>query len=322
MPDLNLKERLAQLLKEAIMRGRPEGLLLSGGIDSSLLAALAPKGMLDLCVTASFAGSGGRDSLYSNMVAERLGIRHVVYEYDVDEAAEAAKEIVRLLRTFDHVEIRNDITIYMAIKTCAEYGIVCIMTGDGGDELFAGYDYMIKKNDEELERYINSLTNRWSFYSARMGARLGASIIQPYLDTEVVAFARVLPYEWRVRRSGKILGKWILRSLLDDLGFPEIAYRAKEPIELGSGSVYLSRMLNETLGEEVGEIIEEAKSDGVIFWSREQAYFYKIFKEVFGKVPRPLPGEPCCSCCGAPLNTRRIVCSYCGFNNELAGGCP
>ncbi|MEJ5292838.1 MAG: asparagine synthase C-terminal domain-containing protein [Candidatus Methanosuratincola sp.] len=319
MPDLNPKARLTQLLREAILKGEPKALILSGGIDSSLLAALAPKNMLDLCVTALFEGSGARDRVYSRVVADRLGIRHAVVEYGIEEAEKAAREIVKLLGTFDHVEIRNDITIYVAIKSCIEEGIACAMTGDGGDELFAGYDYMTKMDELELDSYINSLTGKWSFSAIRLGAHLGVTTTQPYLDPEVVEFARGLPYEWRVRRSDRILGKWILRSLLEDLGLPEIAYRAKEPIELGSGSASLTSLLNEALGEEVDEIVEEAARDGVLFWSREQAYFYKIFKDVFGKVPRPSSDGPSCACCGAPLDANRINCRYCGFTNGFRG---
>ncbi|MEM4658783.1 MAG: asparagine synthase-related protein [Candidatus Methanosuratincola sp.] len=313
MPYLGAKKRLRRLLKEAILRGRPEGVLLSGGIDSSLLAVIAPRDMLRRGITASFKGSDAHDTIYSKIVSERLGIRHVLYEYDLDEADKAAREIVRLLKTFDHVEIRNGITIYFGMRVCREEGITSVMTGDGGDELFAGYDFMTKMGEVELSNYINSLTGRWSFSTNRLGARFGVATIQPYLDPEVVEFARGLPYGWRVRNSSGVLGKWILRSMLRDLGFPEIAYRAKEPIELGSGSAVISRLLNEALGGEVNEILEEAERDGVSFWSKEQAYFYKIFKEIFGGVPRPPHGEPGCPRCGALLDARGIVCSYCGF---------
>ncbi len=313
MPGLSPKERLAQLLKGAILKAKPDGVILSGGIDSSLLAALAPRGMLDLGVTACFEVSDARDRFYSKMVAERLGIRHVVIEYGIEEAAMAARDIVKSLGTFDHVEIRNDITIYMAIMACNEEGISCAMTGDGGDELFAGYDFMVKMGEAELDRYIDSLTGKWSFSATQLGKTFGVSVAQPYLDTEVVGLARRLPHGWRVHKSTKVLGKWILRSMLEDLGYPEIAQREKEPIELGSGSVMISKALNEALGEELGEIVEEALCDGVRFWSREQAYFYKVFKEVFGKVPRALPGEPSCACCGSPLKANRIACRCCGF---------
>jgi asparagine synthase (glutamine-hydrolysing) len=315
LPDVSPKDVLLHLLKGAILKGKPDGVVLSGGIDSSLLAALAPRGMLNLGVTAVFGGSDARDRAYSKMVAGRLGIRHVIVEYGIDEAANAAREIVRSMRTFDHVEIRNDITIYLAMKLCREEGIACAMTGDGGDELFAGYEYMLRMDEHELSSYINSLSGKWTFSANRIGAQLGVGVSQPYLDPEVVEFARNLPYGWRVHKSGKTLGKWVLRSLLEELGFPEIAYRRKEPIELGSGSESISRLLNEALGEGADEIVTEALDDGVRFWSREQAYFYKIFKEIFGRVPRPFPGESSCACCGAPLDANRVVCSYCGFNN-------
>jgi len=315
LPNVNPKEMLFCLLRDAILRRKPDGVVLSGGIDSSLIAALTPKGMIRLGVTAAFEGSEAHDRAYSKMVADRLGIRHAIVEYGMDEAAGAAREIVRLLRTFDHVEIRNDITIYIAMKFCRDEGIGCVMTGDGGDELFAGYDYMLKMRERDLIDYTDSLIDKWSFSSSRLGTHLGIEVSQPYLDPGVIEFARQLPYEWKVRRSGKVLGKWILRSLLEELGFPEIACRSKEPIELGSGSESISRLLNEALGDEADDIVAEALDDGVRFWSKEQAYFYKIYKEIFGKVPRASIRDQACACCGAALDSRRMVCSYCGFSN-------
>lgn len=313
---MTIKQHLVNLLENVIERHQVDGVILSGGIDSSLLAAIASRRRKMIGVTSIFKDSGGQDKCYSILVTEKLGMRHVLREFSLDDAAYAAREVVKITRTFDHIAIRNDITVFLALEKCAEMGIECVMTGDGGDELFAGYDYMLKMEPRELSEYIKSLGNKWTFSSAALGRSLGVKVVQPFLDPPVVDFAQELSHQWRVREDGKPRGKWILRSILEDLGLPEIACRRKEPIEEGSGSALISRLLLENLGKEAKMIEEKAREEGVVFWSREQAYFYKLFQEIFGQVPRAQGSEKSCSCCGAPLDPKRIACRYCGYCND------
>ncbi|MGC8936187.1 MAG: asparagine synthase C-terminal domain-containing protein [Candidatus Methanomethylicaceae archaeon] len=313
---MTLKEELVKLLRIAILRGSADGIILSGGVDSSLLAGIASKLRSITGVTVAFNGARANDVRYSSLVAERVGIKCKLRTYSIEEAADAAKEVVRITMSFDHIAIRNDITVYLALKTCAEEGISIVMTGDGGDELFAGYEYMTRMSEHELSKYINLLSEVWAFSSPLLAQSLGLEIVQPYLDREVVDFAKRLPYQWRVMKSDRVYGKWILRAILKDLGLPEIACREKEPIETGSGSSIISKILLEELGDEAEEIEEEALREGIKFWSREQIYFYKIFKETFGKIPKANEGERGCACCGAPLNPKKINCNICGFLNE------
>lgn len=315
MPEVNYKHELLALLGSIVSGTEFDGIVLSGGVDSSLLAAVAAKMKQYTAVTMVYRGSGAEDRHYSSIVAKKLGMPHILSDFGLEEAAQAAREVVRIMRTFDHVALRNDITIYLALRRCSELGMSSVITGDGGDELFAGYDYMIKMEDDELSQYISALTERWTFSAPLLGKSIGIKVIQPYLDRRVVRLACALPPNWRVKRSGEVYGKWILRSLLEDLGLPMVAYRRKEPIEVGSGSAAISSLLLQEMGEEANAVEEEALDDGVVFWSKEQAYFYKLYKEHFGSLPRPKEGEPSCGCCGAPLEPKRIACRYCGFCN-------
>ncbi|MDI9644331.1 MAG: asparagine synthase C-terminal domain-containing protein [Candidatus Verstraetearchaeota archaeon] len=312
------KEQLIALLRRAIHYSPSDGVILSGGVDSSLVAALASQGREIVGVTAVFDRADAQDKKYSKAVAERLGIRHILREYSLEEAARAAREVIRIMRTFDHVEVRNDVTVFLAMECCREEGIDFVLTGDGGDELFAGYEFMVRMDEATLSRYIDSFTGRWFFSAPYLGSALGVRVGQPFLEREIVDFARKLPYGWRVRRqeSGGAVGKWILRSALWDLGLSEIAYRRKEPIEQGSGSAMISRLLLESMGDDAEKVEAEAREEGIRFWDREQAYFYRIFREIHGIVPRPRAGEKGCLCCGAPVETCRIVCRYCGFSDK------
>ncbi|MCS7097502.1 MAG: asparagine synthase-related protein [Candidatus Methanomethyliaceae archaeon] len=294
---------LMELLMNSIKSFQAEAILFSGGIDSSLIAILTSKIRPVIYVTAIF--NTGNDEKYSFILSKKLGVPCVVVRYDIEEAIDASREIVRTFRTFDHVEIRNDITLYIALKKCKEMGIRKVMTGDGGDELFAGYDFMVRMEEHQLEKYINEFYGQWFFSSSLIGRELGIEVYHPFLREEIINFARSLPYEWKVKRP---YGKWILRKLLDAMGFPEIAWRNKEPIEMGSGSSIITQIFLKMLGEEAEKIEKEALKDGVKFWSKEQIYFYKLFKEMFGPPPRAENG---CPYCGSPLS--QYKCKYCGY---------
>jgi len=313
LSEMIVKQRLIDLLNDVITKNEVDGVILSGGIDSSLLAAIASGKRKLVGITSIFRDFEGRDRFYSILVAKKLGMDHIVKEFSIDDAIFAAREVVRIMKTFDHIAIRNDIPVFLALKHCSEMGIDRVMTGDGGDELFAGYEYMLRMEPSQLSQYIDSLGKRWTFSSPLLGQSVGVKVVQPYLDPRVVKFARELSHQWRVRKSEFLYGKWILRSILEDLGLPEVAYRRKEPIEEGSGSILISKLLMESLGEEVKEIEAEAREEGVVFWSKEQAYFYRLFKEIFGRVPRSHGSEKSCSRCGAPLDLKRIACCYCGY---------
>lgn len=313
-------KELNRLIRQILMREDFDSIVLSGGIDSSLLAAQASKIRQITGVTMVLDGAEAPDRYYSRIVAEKLGIRHLLETYTLEEATDAARKIVGIMKTFDHIEIRNDITVYLAMKRCRDEELTNIITGDGGDELFAGYDYMVKMNEEELNAYIADLTRKWSFPASDLGRALGVRVIQPYIQDEVVDFALKLPAEFRVHRiDDRVYGKWILRSMLDALSLKEIALRTKNPIEVGSGSTGLSKYFLDSIGDEAKEIEAKALDENVRFWSIEQAYFYKIYREVVGKVPRPAEGEEACPLCGAPIPSNKIACTACGFVDMKRG---
>lgn len=303
MSEMNYESILLELITNSIKSSKAEAVLFSGGIDSSLIAAIASKIRPIIAITAIF--NSGKDEEYSSKISKKLGISHVIVKYGIEDALEASKEIVRILKTFDHVEIRNDITIYIALKKCKEEGVEEVMTGDGGDELFAGYDFMINMKKQDFEKYMTISWRDWSFSAPIIGNAIGLRVYQPFLIEDVVEFAKKLPYEWKINGPH---GKWILRKILEKMGLHEVAWRRKEPIEVGSGSSIITQLFLKMLGEEADKIEEEALKDGVKFWSKEQIFFYKLFKKIHGIPPRAENG---CPYCGSPLSKQR--CKYCGY---------
>jgi len=164
LPTLNeAMEALNRLLHETLAHEASEGIVLSGGIDSSLLAYHVSKIKPITGITMVLDSTEAPDRRFSKIVAERLGIKHILKTFTVEEATTAARDIVRIMKTFDHIEIRNGITVYLAIERSREEGLTCTITGDGGDELFAGYDYMVRMGSQELYAYIANLTKKWTF---------------------------------------------------------------------------------------------------------------------------------------------------------------
>jgi len=125
-----------------------EGILLSGGLDTSILAVIASKFVPLRAVTVAFQNALAPDVEYAVLVANRLGLKHIIHIFNHEELYDAIPAVVKTLRSFDPMEIRNSVTIHIGLETARENGICTGMTGDGCDELFAGYSFLFG-----LEKY-------------------------------------------------------------------------------------------------------------------------------------------------------------------------
>jgi asparagine synthase (glutamine-hydrolysing) len=234
---MDICEQLRNKLKEAVERNRADGMLLSGGLDTSILAVVArpSKGF-----TVALKDSQASDLVYSEKIAKLLGIQHKNMEFTIEEALSTLPEVIGILKTFD-LALPNDLSIYFALKLARENGISSVTTGDGADELFAGYSYMAELPPEDLERYIRRLSQNWHFSAKELGRTLGVEVKQPFLDGDFVRFALEINPELKVKDG---VGKYILRKSFENLLPPEIVWRRKEPIEYGSGSTKLHEVIS------------------------------------------------------------------------------
>ncbi|MGB9728406.1 MAG: asparagine synthase-related protein [Thermoprotei archaeon] len=303
-----LTKELLNKLEASVKRHQGEAILLSGGLDTSVLAFLM-KNLKPVAITAIFEQNHGPDLYYSKRVTEFLGFDHKIKIFKLDEALEAVRNVIHVLRTFDPMEIRNSITIYIALSYAKQLGLKSIVTGDGGDELFAGYSYMYKMKPQELEKYIKELSERWFFSAVPLGESLGLKIEQPYIDREFVDFALSIPPEFKVHEErNSIYGKWIVRKAIEGLLPDEIVWRTKDPIEIGSGSTTLTQIISKMINKEEFEKLGKE----IILRDYEQAYYYKLFKEIIGNIPKPKSNEKRCSFCGAGVPADSKYCRTCG----------
>ena len=303
---MDIGEQLRNKLREAVERHRADGILLSGGLDTSILAFVARP---STGFTVALKNSPASDLVYSERVADLLGIQHKKKEFTTEETLTTLPEVIRILKTFD-LALPNDLSIYFALKLTKENGINSVMTGDGADELFAGYSYMAELPPEDLKRYIRRLSQNWHFSAKELGRALGVEVRQPFLDEDFVRFALELSPELKVKDG---VGKYILRKSFEDLVPAEIVWRRKEPIEYGSGSTKLHEIIGGMVTDQ--EFQSADREADIKFINKEHFFYWRIYNDVVGDIPRVKGNETKCPCCGAGIGTYH--CPTCGFSRPL-----
>jgi asparagine synthase (glutamine-hydrolysing) len=289
----------------SLQRNPAEGILLSGGIDSGILAYLSPH---THGITVSLEGHG--DDLRSiSILRSVLDRDSILVNVTVDEALAALRDVVRILQSFDPA-LPNDLAVYFGMREAKRQGLSSLMTGDGGDELFGGYPYMQEIVD--LDGYIRGMHRSWNFSSNKIGEHLGLDVKQPYLDDAFVDFALTVPSALKIRKdNGAIWGKWCLRKAFEPLLPPAFIWQEKRPLEIGSGMTLLRGIIAQRISEK--EFKEKQRQYPVKFLCKEHLYFYEIFREVIGEVPVPLQGEEQCPGCGSGIPQGKSHCRVCGW---------
>jgi asparagine synthase (glutamine-hydrolysing) len=298
-------DELRKQVKEVARRNQAEGILLSGGIDSGILAYLAPH---TRGITVSLEGHG--DDLRSiSTLRNVLDHDPIIVNVTVNEALAALRDVVRILQSFDPA-LPNDLAVYFGMREAKRQGISSIMTGDGGDELFAGYPFM--QEIEDLDAYIRGMSRVWSFSSKMIGAHFGLEVKQPYLDEAFVDFALTVPSDLKIRRdNGTVWGKWCLRKAFEPFLPQEFIWQGKRPLEVGSGMTLLRSIIAQRIGDK--EFEAKQRRYKVKFLCKEHLYFYEIFREVVGEVPAPRQGEDQCPGCSTGIPQGKRHCRVCGW---------
>jgi len=303
---MDLCEQLRSKLREAVERSKADGILLSGGLDTSILAFVARP---SVGFTVALKDSQASDLVYSEKIAKLLKIKHKKMEFTTEEALATLPEVIGILKTFD-LALPNDLSIYFALKLARENRISSVMTGDGADELFAGYSYMAELSPEDLERYIRRLSQNWHFSAGYLGKALGVEVRQPFLDEDFVRFALEISPELKVKNG---VGKYILRKSFEDLLPAEIVWRRKEPIEYGSGSTKVHEIIDNMVTDE--EFQSARKEVDIKFINKEHFFYWRIYNQVVGEIPKARDDEISCPCCRAAMG--KYHCRTCGFSRPM-----
>jgi asparagine synthase (glutamine-hydrolysing) len=282
-----VRRALEAAVTSHLMSDVPVGAFLSGGLDSSVIAALARQQVAALH-TFSVGVAGSNDILAARQVAAHIGSIHHEYLLTPDEVIDHLPEIIYYLESFDQDLVRSAIPCYFCSRLASDH-VKVILTGEGADELFAGYQYHKTIRDpatlhKELCRTVTTLHNINLQRVDRLTMRHGIEGRVPFLDTQFVQMALSVPPELKLvdLPTGQRMEKWILRKACADLLPPAIIWRTKEQFDEGSGTVDL-------LGEALKPTI--AKMDPVAYTARvqeplrsgEECLYHKLLSDAYSR---------------------------------------
>jgi len=300
-------------LESAVQRNRAEAILLSGGLDTSIVAALAAKQGPLKAYTVALEGTPAPDIEYARLVAQRFGLNQELHIFNMDEFMKNLPDVVKTLKIFDPMEIRNSAAVYIAMKEAKKDGVSTFLTGDACDELFAGYSFLFNLDPLALKTSLQKLWNAMSFSAVPMAQSLGMAAKIPFLEPEVKKLAREIdPSFLVVEENGQKWGKWIDRKAFEDILPSQITWRIKTPIEHGCGTTTLPQVFEKRIPDsEFREKQEHIKAaDNVTIRDKEHLAYYEIFHRVFGD--RPETTGRTCPQCHYEVRIDSTFCRTCG----------
>ena len=307
-----LFKNIYKVLEESCNSCKSNLISLSGGLDSTIIAHFL-KNKKPKAVAVIAEDFVSTDLTYCQIVSKDMGLDLSIVNVKTAVILEAIEETIKILKNFNDIQIRNNVVMYLAIKWAKDKGEKSIITGDGADELFAGYSFLINKPEEELEKEIKRVCSVMHFPTQEIGKALGVNIESPFLNESVISLANKIPVNLKVREeNGKRHGKWILRKTFEKVIPKQIVWREKSPMQEGSGTAGLTNLFESVINEEtfVEKKLTVEKVDGVVIRSRESMYYYEIFRKLFGS-PVDKQSDDTCPYCKHSVGKSKF-CRMCG----------
>jgi asparagine synthase (glutamine-hydrolysing) len=308
----DISKNIYQILEESCNSCQSDLISLSGGLDSSIIAHFL-KNRDPSSVAIISEDFVSTDLTYCQMISKEMKIPLSIYNVSTSTILEAIENTIRILKNFNDIEIRNNVVMYLAIKWAKENNQKSIITGDGADELFAGYNFLVNKPENELEAEIKRVCSIMHFPTQKIGIELGIKIESPFLNQKIIELASQIPSNLKIKEeNGKRHGKWILRKTFEKHIPTQIAWRRKSPMQEGAGTSGLTNLFESIISEEayVEKKLTVEKNDRVIIRSRESMYYYEIFKKLYGS-PVDDNAEYKCPYCKHEVNNSKF-CRMCG----------
>ncbi|MFA4928444.1 MAG: asparagine synthase B [Patulibacter sp.] len=278
------REVLVRAVEHQMMGDVPVGVFLSGGLDSSIVAAIAARWCHrhgTTLKTFAIGTQGSPDIAAARRVAEFVGAEHREFAYDADDALEVLPEVVRSIESFDPGLVRSAVPNYLLARETSEH-IKVVLTGEGADELFAGYAYMAEITDAEelhaeLERTVRSLHNLNLQRCDRVTMAHGLEARVPFLDLDVIRWALSLPAAEKFTTPAR-LEKALLREAFTGWLPDDLLWRVKAEFGDGSGA---RDVLSEAIEAEITDAELAAERDAVRppLRSKEELAYYRVWRE-------------------------------------------
>lgn len=303
-----LRKALEDAVHRQLMSDVPYGVLLSGGLDSSVISAIAKKYAAKRIENQdegdawwpqlhSFAVGlvGSPDLVAAKKVAEHIGTVHHEIHFTVQEGLDAIRDVIYHLETYDVTTVRASTPMYLMSRVIKSMGVKMVLSGEGADEIFGGYLYFHKAPDAQAfhEETIRKLGKLHLYDCLRANKSLAAWGVEgrvPFLDKEFMDVAMTLNPEDKMAKDGK-MEKWILRKAFEDYLPASVAWRQKEQFSDGVGYNWIDSLKAMVAGKVTDEMMKNAKFRFPINtpMSKEEYFYRSIFFEHF-------PSDTAASC--------------------------
>lgn len=296
-----LFESLQLAVEKRLMTERPVAALLSGGLDSSLVAALVQKNLKELGMpwnlkTYSIGFKGSEDLKYARIVADHIGSDHTEVILTPDDFFDAIPDVIQSIESFDITTVRASVGNWLVSKRIAEDGVCkVVFNGDGSDEVLGGYLYFYNApSDEAFEYESGRLLKDIHLFdvlrSDRSISSHGLEARTPFLDKQFVAVARSLPTYQRRPALGETVEKACLRKSIPDGLLPaSVVWRKKEAFSDGvstSGEKSWYQICQEKASEALGSRESWPKSLQSLQHlppkTAEAAYYRAVYQRFYG----------------------------------------
>ena len=313
----DIRQALRNAVKKQMMSDVPYGVLLSGGLDSSVISAItqsySERRIEDNSQTKawwprlhSFAVGlkGAPDLAKARMVADHIGTVHHEINYTIQEGLDAIRDVIYFIETYDVTTVRASTPMYLLARVIKSMGIKMVLSGEGADEIFGGYLYFHKapSAEEFHKETVRKLSKLYLYDCLRANKSLAAWGVEgrvPFLDKEFLDVAmRTNPAAKMC--PGKTMEKRIVREAFSDMLPEEIVWRQKEQFSDGVGYSWidtLKKMTEELVtDEQMAHAAERFPINTPM--CKEEYYYRSIFEEHFPSesAARSVPHEASVAC--------------------------
>jgi asparagine synthase (glutamine-hydrolysing) len=312
-----LRDALESAVKRQLMSDVPYGVLLSGGLDSSIISAVAKK-YSTMRVESddkqnawwpqlhSFAVGlvGSPDLAAARKVADHIGTVHHEITFTVQQGMDAISDVIYHLETYDVTTVRASTPMFLLARAIKAMGVKMVLSGEGADEIFGGYLYFHKAPSakdlhEETVRKLDKLHLYDCLRANKALAAWGVEGRVPFLDKEFMDVAMTLNPEDKMCRNGRI-EKWILRKAFEEYLPAEVAWRQKEQFSDGVGYSWIDSLKAEAAEKISDQQMTEAASYYPVNppMNKEEFLYRSIFAEHFpsSSAAMCVPSVPSVAC--------------------------
>ncbi len=305
------------LVNKVVRKNMADSILFSAGTDTTIIAYEAVKYKPKIpALTLAFKHGSPKDTEYVKKMVALLKLNHESYVFDRDEVLANAPKVVKALKKFDPMEIRNSMPVYIGLTLLKKKGCKSVFTGDALDELF-GYPWQFHLSEKEFAVKQQEMWAEMGFSSIPMAESLSMTIKAPYMDPLFMDWAKKLPIKLKINMHEDVkYSKWILRKAYEDVIPKDVIWRPKAPLEQGTGTEVLRTHFNDMIPDK--EFEEKKKrileADDVKIQDKEQLLYYEHFRRLFGKPSEVFPdnGGIQCPQCKSYVKTKIHFCKVCG----------